>query len=47
LIIYMPDYPVGHDEPINFTTGTMQWYIDGGTVQAHIPLSALASLLRI
>jgi hypothetical protein len=46
LIIYMPDYPVGHDEPINFTTGTMQWYIDGGTVQAHIPLSALGPVLR-
>ena len=46
LILYMPDYPVGHDEPINFTTGIMQWYMDGGTVQAHIPLSALASVLR-
>ena len=21
LIIYMPDYPVGHDEPINFSPG--------------------------
>jgi len=47
LILYMPDYPVGHDEPINFTTGIMQWYMDGGTVQAHIPLSALASVLRV
>ena len=47
LILYMPDYPVGHDEPINFTTGTMQWYMDGGTVQAHIPLSALGPILRI
>jgi hypothetical protein len=47
LILYMPDYPVGHDEPINFTTGTMQWYMDGGTVQAHIPLSALGPVLRI
>ncbi len=47
LILYMPDYPVGHDEPINFTTGIMQWYMDGGTVQAHIPLSALAPVLRI
>jgi len=47
LILYMPDYPVGHDSPINFTPGTMQWYMDGGTVQAHIPLSALASVLRI
>ncbi|AFS14259.1 mannan-binding protein [Mycobacterium intracellulare] len=47
LILYMPDYPVGHDSPINFTPGVMQWYMDGGTVQAHIPLSALASVLRV
>lgn len=47
LILYMPDYPVGHDEPIDFTPGVMQWYMDGGTVQAHIPLSALAPVLRI
>jgi Protein of unknown function (DUF3298)/Mannan-binding protein len=47
LIIYMPDYPVGHDEPIDFTPGSWQWYMDGGTVQAHIPLSALAPALRI
>ncbi len=47
LILYMPDYPVGHDEPIDFTPGVMQWYMDGGTVQAHVPLSALASVLRI
>ncbi|CAM4367320.1 Mannan-binding protein [Mycobacterium basiliense] len=46
LILYMPDYPVGHDEPVNFTPGVMQWYLDGGTVQAHIPLSALSSVLR-
>ena len=47
LILYMPDYPVAHDEPINFTPGVMQWFMDGGTVQAHIPLSALSSVLRI
>ncbi len=47
LILYMPDYPVGHDEPLDFTTGRMQWSMDGGTVQAHIPLSALAGALRI
>jgi len=46
LILYMPDYPVGHDEPLDFTPGVMQWFMDGGTVQAHIPLSALASALR-
>lgn len=47
LILYMPDYPVGHDEPLNFTPGAMQWFMDGGTVQAHIPLSALAPVLRV
>lgn len=47
LIIYMPDYPVGHDEPINFSPGLPQWFMDGGTVQAHIPLSALSPVMRI
>ncbi|TGD85190.1 DUF3298 domain-containing protein [Mycolicibacterium sp. CH28] len=46
LILYLPDYPVGHDEPLNFNPGVMQWFMDGGTVQAHIPLSALATVLR-
>ncbi|OBF06710.1 mannan-binding protein [Mycobacterium sp. ACS4054] len=47
LILYMPDYPVAHDEPLNFTPGAMQWFMDGGTVQAHILLSALGSVLRV
>ncbi|CAM2912194.1 mannan-binding family protein [Mycobacterium intermedium] len=47
LILYMPDYPVGHDEPIDFSPGALQWFMDGGTVEAHIPLSALASVLRV
>ena len=46
LILYMPDYPVGRDTPINFTPGVMQWSMDGGTVQAHIPLAALSPILR-
>jgi hypothetical protein len=46
LILYMPDYPVGHDTPVNYTPGIMQWFMDGGTVQAHIPLAALSSVLR-
>ncbi|MBB2989536.1 hypothetical protein FHR72_000999 [Mycolicibacterium iranicum] len=46
LLIYMPDYPVGRDSPTNFTPGIMQWSMDGGTVQARIPLTALASVLR-
>ncbi|ORV86934.1 mannan-binding protein [Mycobacterium interjectum] len=47
LILYMPDYPVAHDEPINFAPGALQWFMDGGSVKAHIPLSALAPVLRI
>jgi Mannan-binding protein/Protein of unknown function (DUF3298) len=46
LILYMPDYPVGVDTDINYAPGALQWSMDGGTVQAHIPLSALASILR-
>ncbi|WP_059015795.1 DUF3298 domain-containing protein [Mycobacterium sp. M26] len=46
LILYMPDYPVARDSPIDYTPGIMQWSMDGGTVQAHIPLSALSSVLR-
>ncbi|MGY4711716.1 mannan-binding lectin [Mycolicibacterium sp. CBM1] len=46
LVLYMPDYPVGHDEPLDFTPGIMQWFMDGGTVEAHIPLAALAPVLR-
>lgn len=46
LILYMPDYPVSRDFPLDFTIGRMQWAMDGGTVQAHIPLSALAPVLR-
>lgn len=47
LILYMPDYPVAHDEPINFSPGLPQWFMDGGAVQAHIPLSALGAVLRL
>lgn len=46
LILYMPDYPVGRDSPINFSPGALQWFMDGGTVQARIPLSALSPVLR-
>ncbi len=46
LILYMPDYPVGRDSPTDFTPGIMQWNMDGGTVKAHIPLAALAPVLR-
>lgn len=46
LVLYLPDYPVGHDLPVDYTTGVMQWSMDGGAVQAHIPLAALAPILR-
>jgi Mannan-binding protein/Protein of unknown function (DUF3298) len=46
LILYMPDYPVARDTPLDFTPGLMQWSMDGGTVQAHIPLAALSTILR-
>ena len=45
LILYLPDYPVGHDSPIQY--GQLeQWSMDGGTVEPHIPLSALSAILR-
>ena len=46
LVLYMPDYPVAHDTPLNYSPGLMQWSMDGGTVQAHIPLAALHPVLR-
>jgi hypothetical protein len=46
LVIYMPDYPVARDTPIDFTPGVMKWAMDGGTVKAHVPLAALSSVLR-
>jgi len=46
LILYMPDYPVARDAPIDFTPGALLWSMDGGTVQPRIPLSALAPALR-
>lgn len=46
LVLYMPDYPVGHDTPVNYTPALMQWSMDGGTVQPRIPLAALSSVLR-
>ncbi len=46
LILYMPDYPVGRDSPIDFSPGMPVWYMDGGTVEPHIPISALSSVLR-
>ena len=46
LILYMPDYPVARDSPIDFTPGSYLWSMSGGTVQPRIPLSALAPALQ-
>jgi hypothetical protein len=46
LILYMPDYPVARDTPVDFTPGSYLWSMTGGMVQPHIPLSALAPALR-
>lgn len=46
LIIYMPDYPVAHDNPINYQPGMPVWSMDGGAVEPHIPVGALAAVLR-
>lgn len=46
LLLFMPDYPVARDAPLNFTPGLMQWSMDGGTVKARIPLAALSPVLR-
>ena len=44
--VYLPDYPVAHDTPLNYDPLTMQWSMDGGNVQVHVPLSALAGVLK-
>jgi hypothetical protein len=45
LILYLPDYPVGHDSPLQYGQ-LQQWSMDGGIVEPHIPLSALSAILR-
>lgn len=46
LILYLPDYPVARDTPVDFTPSKYIWSMTGGTVQPRIPLSALAPALR-
>jgi hypothetical protein len=46
LVLYMPDYPVARDTPLDFTPALMKWSMDGGTVVARIPLAALSPILR-
>lgn len=45
LILYMPDYPVAHDTPIQYGQ-LQQWSMDGGIVEPHIPLAVLSPILR-
>ncbi len=47
LILYLPDYPVARDSPIDFTPATFLWSMNGGVVQPRIPLSALGTALRV
>jgi len=46
LILYLPDYPVPRDTPVDYNPQIMQWSMDGGTVQVHVPLGALAGVLK-
>lgn len=46
LTLYMPDYPVAHDAPVDYIPWMPVWSMNGGTVRAHIPLAALAPILR-
>ena len=46
LILYLPDYPVGRDSPVDFSPSARQWSMNGGMVQPRIPLSVLAPILR-
>ncbi len=44
LILYMPDAPMAHENP--WPRDRLVWSMDGNTVEAHIPLAALAPILR-
>jgi len=46
LILYLPDYPVARDSPIDFTPANFIWSMTGGVVQPRIPLSALGPALH-
>ena len=46
LILYLPDYPVAHDTPIDYHPLTMQWSMDGGHVKVFVPIDAVAPVLR-
>ncbi|MEB3052290.1 RsiV family protein [Mycolicibacter sp. MYC123] len=44
LVIFMPDRPMTRENPL--PEDQLVWSMDGGTVEAHVPLAALASILR-
>lgn len=44
LILYMPDAPMAHEEPI--ARDRFVWSMDGGTLTLRVPLAALADSLR-
>jgi hypothetical protein len=44
LVLYMPDAPMQHENP--WPQDRFVWSMDGGTVEVHVPLSALTSVLR-
>lgn len=44
LILYLPDMPMSHENPT--PRDLLVWSMDGGTVEVHVPLSALTSILR-
>lgn len=44
LILYMPDAPMAHQDPV--PRDRFVWSMDGGTVTIQIPLSSLAGALR-
>jgi hypothetical protein len=44
LILYLPDAQMAHENP--WPQDRFVWSMDGGTVEVHVPLSALTTILR-
>lgn len=44
LILYLPDAPMAHETP--FPRDRFVWSMDGGAVTVHVPLAALAPVMR-
>ncbi len=45
LILYLPDAPMAHENP--WPRDRFVWSMDGGAIQVHVPLSALAPILSV